>query len=306
MKRILLLSALFALALSKNAMSCTEDGKEGILPKNDLKISVNSIRSNGMTEEIFNRVVDETSKLMEPFVTLAGGELQVIKNWHDETVNAYATRSGNYWAINMFGGLARHDTITKDGLALVVCHEIGHHIGGAPKKNYWWSSQTHWASNEGQADYFATLKCLRRLFADDNNAEIIAKADIPEIVSTQCQSTYKTKREQDLCIRTTMAGHSVAKLFESFDEDVTIDFSTPDENIVGTTYHNHPEAQCRLDTYFAGSLCTVALDDAVDQEDELKGVCTRSNNFLKGNRPLCWYKPSSEDDDEEEESEEEN
>jgi Zn-dependent protease with chaperone function len=54
----------------------------------------------------------------------------------------------------MFGGLARDPLVTKDGFSAVICHEIGHHIAGAPRKGF------SWASNEGQADYFATTKCL--------------------------------------------------------------------------------------------------------------------------------------------------
>ena len=34
----------------------------------------------------------------------------------------------------MFGGLAGHETITTDAFALVACHELGHHIGGAQRK----------------------------------------------------------------------------------------------------------------------------------------------------------------------------
>jgi hypothetical protein len=35
----------------------------------------------------------------------------------------------------MFGGLARHELVTDDGFMMVVCHETGHHLGGAPRYN---------------------------------------------------------------------------------------------------------------------------------------------------------------------------
>ena len=66
----------------------------------------------------------------------------------------------------MFGGLARHKLVTPDGFALVACHEMGHHLGGAPRRG-------GWASNEGQSDYYATTKCARRIWAEDNNAAIM-------------------------------------------------------------------------------------------------------------------------------------
>src|SRR5690606_1616432 len=144
-------------------MACTVDGSEGIVPENDLYIAADSksMLNSNLDEEKFNAVIDKVLAVYEPLVEAEGGELKVERNWTDGTVNAYAHRRGGTWNVAMFGGLARHETITEDGFALVVCHEIGHHIGGAPKKGGWFST---WATNEGQADYFATLKCLRKVF----------------------------------------------------------------------------------------------------------------------------------------------
>ena len=66
-------------------------------------------------------------------------------------------------------------TITVDGMALVACHEMGHHMGGAPKIDGWYGSS--WATNEGGADYYGTLKCARRFFAGDDNASIVKTLD---------------------------------------------------------------------------------------------------------------------------------
>lgn len=149
---------LATLLLTQPAFTCTEDGSQGIVPENDLNISVHAKRTGGISEETFNSVIDEAEELYTSIISGMGGTLEIERNWEDGTVNAYAQRLGSTWKVSMFGGLARHETITRDGFALVVCHEIGHHIGGAPKKVSYWSNP--WASNEGQADYFATLKCL--------------------------------------------------------------------------------------------------------------------------------------------------
>ena len=87
-----------------------------------------------MTQETFNAVIDSVETIYAPIVAEYGGRLKVERKWDDGTANAYAQRSGSTYKVSMFGGLARHETITPDGFALVVCHEIGHHIGGAPKK----------------------------------------------------------------------------------------------------------------------------------------------------------------------------
>ena len=181
MKKMNFSAAVVGLTLAGSVLACSMDGKGGFLPENDLYIpsSVKSI--NGITKEEFDKAIDEVEHIYAPIVSSLGGNLQIERNWDDGTVNAYASQSGKTWKVAMFGGLARHATITKDAMALVVCHELGHHIGGAPKKGAaagtgggWWGGQTSgsaisWASNEGQADYFATLKCLRKTWINDNN-----------------------------------------------------------------------------------------------------------------------------------------
>merc|ERR1719433_1078923 len=87
-----------------------------------------------------------------------GGTLTVHKQWHDDNANAYASKTGLSWEVFMLGGLARHAAITKDGFALVVCHEIGHLIGGAPLI----PGRPEPIANEGQADYWGATKCLKR------------------------------------------------------------------------------------------------------------------------------------------------
>jgi hypothetical protein len=113
----------------------------------------------------------------------------------------------------MFGGLARHETITEDGFATVVCHEIGHHIGGAPKKSSWWGSS--WASNEGQADYFGTSKCLRKMMEKEDNTSIIANMEIPAHVTKKCNASFNNIAEISMCQRGAMAGLSLANLFRA-------------------------------------------------------------------------------------------
>lgn len=166
LKRIALIAT--AMALTANTgFTCTPDGTEGIVPENNMNIPFNAKSVYTIDQTEFNAVIDKVTAIYDPVVTQMGGELSVERNWDDGTVNAYASRRGGTWNIHMFGGLARHEAITSDGFALVVCHELGHHIGGAPKKGGWFGT---WATNEGQADYFSTLKCLRKVFRGDPKA----------------------------------------------------------------------------------------------------------------------------------------
>ncbi len=290
-----LISTLTLLSLfSINSFACTEDGTEGFVPENDLKISANakSMMNSNIDEAEFNAVIDKVEKVYAPIVEQQGGNLKVIRKWDDGTVNAYAQQSGSTWKVSMFGGLARHETITPDGFALVVCHEIGHHIGGAPKKKSIWSSS--WASNEGQADYFATMKCLRKTFRSEDNVKIMSKVLVPLKAKLECHRQFTSDEDRAICERGAMAGLSTAKLFQALrGQEKAPNFTTPDTSVVSKTDDSHPEPQCRLDTYFNGALCQI--DDSVDvsNDDEATGVCYRNSGDTKGVRPLCWFAPKT-------------
>ncbi len=287
LKQGLLLASLIAAVPS---IACTPDGKEGFLPENNLKISVNAKRVGGLNEEQFYAVIEKVETLYAPIVKQYGGDLVVEKKWEDATVNAYAQQTGKTWKVSMFGGLARHETITEDGFALVVCHELGHHIGGAPRKISAWASP--WASNEGQSDYFATLKCLRKVWNNDNNEEVVRGMTVPAALTKACSSQHLWNADYFTCVRGGMAGNSVARLFMMLrNSTVEPKFDTPDAKVVTKTDDNHPATQCRLDTYFQGALCEVSMNEDVTASTEVTGTCHASLGHTRGLRPACWFKP---------------
>jgi hypothetical protein len=243
-----------------------------------------------MTKEMFLAAIGRVSSTYEKIVAEKGGKLIMNNRWDDATVNASAQQSGKNWTVNMYGGLARHPLVTEDGFMMVVCHELGHHIGGAPRKLGMGSA---WASNEGQADYFAGLKCMRRVLENDDNVAVVSKMDIDAEAVTKCESIYKSEKEIAICERISMAGKSLAMLLGDLGGNSNVKFTTPDTKKVTKTNDNHPEAQCRLDTYFQGTLCDKAISDDVDGKDALKGVCLKKDGYELGMRPLCWYKPTS-------------
>jgi hypothetical protein len=276
------------LIFSTAAIACSEDGKTGFVEENDLSIPVDSLRMGGISEEQFNSVIDRIEAIYAPIATNLGKELLIARKWNDATVNANASQSGSKWNINMYGGLARHETITEDGFALVLCHETGHLLGGAPKIAGFMSK---WASNEGQADYFATLKCLRKTFLNDDNATIVAALNAPETLVNSCAKIYANSLDKNICIRNGMAGMSVANLFAALRNKPVAKFETPDTAVVTKTDDAHPAHQCRLDTYFQGSICDVGMNEDVSQKEEVQGTCHKSTGHTVGLRPLCWFKP---------------
>jgi len=285
-KRIL--SSVAALSLTASAsFACDIHGKSGFAPENNLRISQWDKATNGMTKERFLEIVASVSDIYAPIVKARGAKLVMNNNWDDDTVNASAQEMGKTWMVNMYGGLARHPLTTDDGFALVVCHELGHHIGGAPRKG------SSWASNEGQADYFGSMKCLRRVLEKTDNVSIVSKMKIDPEVTKQCQTIYKNEGEIALCQRVAMAGKSLGSLLGELGGNSNVSFTTPDKSVVKSTNDAHPKAQCRLDTYFNGILCDKSYDQDVDKNDPKVGTCIKRDGYTVGMRPLCWYKPSS-------------
>jgi len=223
--KVKMTAMVLGLSITASGLTCSPDGKGGFLPENDYYIPTNAKGVLGIEEAQFNRAIDKVEEIYAPIVSSMGAKLQIERRWSDGTVNAYASQTGRNYKVAMFGGLARHNSITEDAMSLVVCHEIGHHIGGAPKKGGtvtggWWGGSgggaASWATNEGQADYFATLKCLRKSFLNDNNQLIISKMNVPTFVTDKCRKANKGNQEDTaLCVRMSMAGKSVADLFSS-------------------------------------------------------------------------------------------
>ncbi|MDD4974214.1 MAG: hypothetical protein PHY93_07665 [Bacteriovorax sp.] len=285
-KRIL--TVLTALSLTAStSFACDIAGKSGFAPENNLRISQWDKATNGMTQERFLAIVKSVSDIYAPIVKKKGGILSMNNKWSDDTVNASAQRNGNTWVVNMYGGLARHTLTTDDGFALVVCHELGHHIGGAPRKG------SSWAANEGQADYFGAMKCLRRVLEKQDNITAVSKMTVDAEATKQCEMIYKNADEVALCQRISMAGKSLGSLLGSLGGSSNVNFTTPDASIVTKTNDAHPAAQCRLDTYFNGILCDKSYDQDTDNNDPKIGTCIARDGYKAGTRPLCWYKPSS-------------
>ena len=291
MKNGILISALtMTMTMSfSSAFACDIHGKSGFMPENNLRISVSDKATNGMTQEKFEAIVKRVSDVYAPIVASKGATLEMINNWDDGTVNAYANRNGNVWQVNMFGGLARHPLTTDDGFMLVVCHETGHHLGGAPK----YGAGSDWAANEGQADYFGSLKCMKRVLEKDDNISVVASMTIDAEATKQCSLVYKTESEVALCQRIAMAGKSLGQLLGSLGGSSNVNFGTPDKKIVRKTNDAHPAAQCRLDTYFNGVLCDKSFTEDVSETSPIPGTCIKRDGYKVGPRPLCWYKPGA-------------
>jgi len=272
----------------------------GFLPENDMNIPVEDSfgqmgrnqKAGGLTEQEFNQVISNVERLYKDQIKSLGGNLVIKRLWDSGKVNAVAEREGDDWVVSMFGGLARVSKMTPDGFAMVVCHELGHHIGGAKKL----SVVHRWATNEGGADYFASTKCIRKYFELDSNNQEQLKGEPLELIAVEaCKNQFNNDADRLICARSMLAGKSLAHVLKGMDWfgigfGPDPKFSTPDSTKVMWTNDRHPNAQCRLDTYFNGSLCTMGKDSSLSDTDYRVGTCTALTHKA-GLRPRCWFKP---------------
>lgn len=256
---------------------------EGFLPENDMKIPVGDIHAAGIEQGRFDNVLDRVQQVYGPIIAAKGGRLVIKRLWENATVNASAQQMGGQFIINMYGGLARHPATTEEGFALVACHEIGHHLGGYPKSS--------WATNEGGADYFATLKCLRLVLPAN-----APSGTVDPVAVKACAGQFGDQAGQNQCGNNALGGQSVAFLFQALRGSPNPpQFGTPDPKVVDSMYNAHPDTQCRLDTYFQGALCAASVSQDVSNDDPSAGACTRKGGQQIGLRPRCWYKPPADE-----------
>lgn len=260
-----------------------------IVPPNDLWIGPHDKSVSGnITKSEFQLVLEKVHSYYEPIVfEKLNKKFKIGGVWINGKVNAYAQIKNGTFEVNVFGGLARHKRMNIDTLMVVVCHEIGHGLGGSPRKRSNGGKES-WASVEGQTDYWSVLKCLKRITSKDDNITIVSSMNLPHAIISKCNEVFVHLEDSALCMRSAMAGLNLANFFRDLrgGRSPVISVNTHDPKVVNKTSNYFPKSQCRFDTYFAGALCD---KDPFDNE-----LCHRHEGYQAGSRPLCWFKPSQD------------
>ncbi|HAZ08586.1 MAG TPA: hypothetical protein DCZ01_08725 [Elusimicrobia bacterium] len=214
--------------------------------------------------------------------------------WNSDINNSYAWQAVGTnpmeYHVKIEGGYSRHPAMTEEALVHGICHEVGHHLGGAPLK----TSQNRLelgirVSVEGQADYFASMICFKRVFADharDLSQEESAR--IPEALKQSCRRVYGSGNQFKLCLMTISAGLISVEASTEGTSQPPPKLDRNDTLVVDQTIENEPSRQCRLDTVVAGALCN--KEEKLFFEDPTQGVCGSLEGEQTGQRPHCWFK----------------
>ena len=273
------LTALVTLNLGLCFAHSPNSEKHSAFPENDLWAPISSPLTesdewnNGYQEASYHKVLDTFYQLYAPRIEALGAVFIIERDWIDGSVNAFSWKGGKQFGIEIPGGMSRYELINEEAFILVICHEMGHILGGAPHRKG--------TSFEGQSDYYSTLKCMR---------EILPLLPRPKLaVGEVCGESFLGARAQ-ICENSLKGTLSLTSLYARVEDSVVPRIETPDLKVVSRSSHKHPKAQCRFDTLLAGVLCSVSVDEDVSEDDLSMGSCVRPD-YEREARPRCWFAP---------------
>lgn len=212
---------------------------------------------HNLTKQIINLHVEEINNLYKNTTIFIKPSYNIASSLIQDSV--LYLKNDNKFIITITGALAKEKMINQAALGIIICHEIGHILGGHPKQT---SHHQSWSSVEGQADYFSTNICMKNIhmiFWQDNlflfDQEIIKK----------CEYNYPILPDFIGCLRTASGIMSLQHYFNSKSLlNKPISLHNKDNNEVNKTLQKYPSNQCRIDTFWAG--------------------------LFNEEKPKCWYK----------------
>lgn len=206
-----------------------------------------------------NTVIDQLLKLQQEEVSLRGPEirLEIIKSKKMSASSKWKKRN-KIGLIQLSEQILQAASTDEVVLALILCHEMGHFLGGEPfvRVNQPAINTVSFRnpypnmSVEGQADFYSTNVCIKKYARENALAEDILYASFIKTISLYRDILHEQTNTN--------------LLLPSID--------TPSNYVTNRTLdavHEYPSLQCRLDTLISG------LQQIEGSED----------------RPLCWFLP---------------
>lgn len=285
MKIAMFVALSIVISASTNVFSC----ENGFFPKNEIHASYLTVDSQ-LSQSTISLVKNKVSDAYRDIFNEQNKELQIVIEENDSEVNAYATRDdNNNPVIKITKGMLKLPYMTTDVLTNILCHEVGHFLGGAPKKKRGRSDKRSWSSSEGQADYYASSRCLKHVFQQD---ALNKNIQISEYNNHQYFNDADKLCQDEVCVRIILTSYDTANLYNMirpYQTDLSILYKDPTQ--VFQTVHKHPTPQCRLDSMIAGALCPISQELTFKDNDIDSSACS-SSEYTRFARPLCWFNPT--------------
>jgi hypothetical protein len=261
----------------------------GLLPQKGARAAIDATEARNVLAVFEKEIVPAVSEIFKTQFTI---QCQLDMEFPQPLVTAASDRSGTDWRVTIWGASILHPRLTRDGFALLICHELGHHFGGAPWKKES-DGSVRWSSAEGQADYYATAVCAKRIF-DLLPAPFFDSFSYPQEVKKKCAEQGLDRSGVNLCARTILA----AKSFIDASYETELSWMATDAGRVPRTigvetdprdgHYEYPSSECRMQTLRNGALCYQISDP---RTGDLLGISQRERYCATGPaaRPTCWY-----------------
>lgn len=259
-----------------------------------LLLMINCAQAETSIKQAF---LDVGNEIQETYAPIAQREnLNLNIKWYpdDPIFNAFGMSTDNSWEIAIYGGLISKPDLTPEAFRFILCHEIGHIIGGSPRFDFDGrvvldNSKSDSSSNSGQPDYYAASVCMKLLLKNKDNSKF-NNSNIDPILKLKCENEFKTESEQSLCKRVGNAGFAAMSFLNAnMDVSMSLSFATPSKKVAIQMESTHPDFQCRVDTILAGTLCNSSPKGINSNEaDQMNLACS---NRPSAYRPACWFVP---------------
>lgn len=248
-----------------------------------------------------HEIMIDAIELYRPLAKEKNFRLRVNVVNHEFLAASAENLGGGDLRVNVGRGLLESPRLTPDVYRLILCHEIGHLLGGEPRLPLpaeWDGARSSdggsLLSSEGQSDYYSTATCFRRLaktgFAAQSKSlptelHNVRRAPAPARIQELCAKAWpESEVERSICERAALAGVGFLTLVSSFNISLEVRDTTEATKVIVNTY---PSRQCRLDTMVAGALCSVDLPLDFSRVQDLDLRCAKE----EAQRPKCWYRP---------------
>ncbi len=250
-----------------------------------------SISKASLAQSWKEQIINNAKAVYAPLSITTFNKPLYFRISESQTIGGSAHHEVDHLSIVLDRELLETPRLTPDGFRMLICHELGHLFGGSPRKNVppeWDGPTAHdglsLMTSEGQADYYASLVCFRKLLAieaPDSPGPNFQRVGARLKHKCEVEAGFKNSKLEE-CLRAGLAGEDFLKLTfefniscEKFDDSIA-------PNLIRDFY---PDRQCRLDTIVNGALCienqTLVLDF-----DQMENNGCRQEYAI---RPACWF-----------------
>jgi hypothetical protein len=233
-------------------------------------------------------VLNRIEKVFKPYAEERGQTFRIDRYLGRRGEVAKGRKQGKDNQVLIHGGFYTAHGMTTEIMSIIACHEVGHVLGGGPID----TPRGRTITIGAQADYFATAKCLRMIYSDNEQLQWLerneAAGKIDDFARAECAKQFTHQVEFATCLRSSMAALNAVHTIDAYYEVSKIKFENPSTEVVDETFLDHARGnQCRLDTLFAGALCNADPSVEFSYTEPTQGACMDG----PGARPRCWYAP---------------